>query len=166
MEANDIRREYFPEWFDFARPTAAPHRNAAGALVMAAVDSPRFDYDGDGTSLGLLVEPGALLGQADRARLQTGAIGAGAVTLFHLWRRAGESANLHHAYYTRDPEAMVNACLGQAGHHLQIGLIPGFRVNLGGYVRYRSADWQLARLLGDGSDTAIGDDVGRALLAG
>ncbi|QUM72192.1 hypothetical protein [Sphingopyxis granuli] len=159
----DIGQSLFDAWFDFARPTIAPYRNAAGAIVDAAVDVPRFDHDDAGRPAGLLVEPGEQLGQADRARLQVDAIGATVATVLHAWR-ADDGSVVRRAWYTKNPQATIDACLGQAAHHLQIGAVPGYRPNLGGFVRFRGADWQLTELLGAGGGRALGDDDGRALI--
>ncbi len=163
MADGDIGQQHFAAWFDFLRPTVAPYRDAGGAIVDAAIDAPRFDHDAEGAPLGLLVEPGAELGQADRARLQVDAIGATVATVFHARLDAG-GALCRRAWYSRDPQATIDACLGQAGHHLSIGAVPGFRRNLGGYVRYRGLDWQLTELLGTGDGDALGDGDGRAMI--
>lgn len=160
----DIGPQHFAAWFDFVRPAAAPARNAAGALVTIAAGQPRFDHDAEGRPLGLLIEPGAALGQADRARLQDAAIGAVRATVLHAIAPLG--GGLHRrAYYTSDPQAMVDACLGLAGRHRSIAVIPGFRTNLGGFVRYRGLDWHLVRRIGDGTGP-VGDEAGRALIDG
>jgi hypothetical protein len=167
MADGDIGRQHFAAWFDFGRPTAAPYRDAAGAIVTAAIDAPRFDHDGDGASIGLLVEPGDELGQADRARLQVDAIGATIATVFHE-RRDPDGTIVRRAWYSRDPQATIDACLSQAGHHLRVGAIPGYRRRLGasgaGFVRFRGADWQLTDLIAAGPGAALGDDDGRALI--
>lgn len=160
----DIGRALFDAWFDFTRPNAAPYRDAGGALVEAAIDAPRFDHDATGAPIGLLVETGAELGQADRVRLQPAAIGATEATVLHEWR-AVDGTLQRRAWYSRDPQATVDACLGQASHHVRIGVVPGFRPNLGGWCRYRGADWQLTDLLGTGIDgEALADEEGRALI--
>ena len=161
----DIGQSLFDAWFDFARPNVAPYRNAAGALVDAAIGAPRFDHDDQGAPIGLLVEPGEQLGQADRARLQLAAIGATPATVFHA-RREDDGSVTRRAWYSHDPQATIDACLGQAGHHLTIGAVPGFRPNLGGFARYRGADWQLTELIGTGDGEAVGDEDGRALIGG
>lgn len=159
----DIGRALFDAWFDFTRPNIAPYRDAGGAIVDAAIDTPRFDHDAAGAPIGLLVEPGAQLGQADRARLQSAAIGATDSTVLHEWRAADGTLE-RRAWYSRDPQATIDACLGQAAHHVRIGAVPGFRPNLGGFVRYRGLDWQLTGLVGTGDGAALGDEEGRALI--
>lgn len=161
----DIGQSLFDAWFDFARPTAAPYRDGAGAIVDAPANAPRFDHDAQGVPIGLIVEPGEQLGQADRARLQVDAIGATVATVLHAWRDT-DGAIVRRAWYTKDPQATIDACLGQAAHHLQIGAVPGYRPNLGGFVRFRGADWQLTELLSAGGGRALGDDDGRALIGG
>ena len=159
----DIGQSLFDAWFDFSRPNVAPYRDSDGVLQFAAINAPRFDHDVSGVSLGLLVEPGEQLGQADRARLQPNAIGATDATVLHE-RRLDDGAIERRAWYSRDPQATIGACLGQAGRHLRIGVVPGFRPNLGGFVRFRELDWQLTELLGVGDGRALGDDEGRALI--
>lgn len=159
----DIGRSLFDAWFDFSRPTIAAYRNADGELVDAAIDAPRFDHDAAGRSLGLLVEPGDALGQADRSRLQVDAIGATVSTVLHA--RLDDSGTLiRRAWYSRDPQRTIDSCLGQAGRHLSVAAVPGFRPNAGGFVRYRGVDWQLTDLLGAGAGRALGDEDGRALI--
>ncbi len=167
MADGDIGQMHFAAWFDFTRPTAAPYFDAAGAIVVAPVNTPRFDHDAEGAPIGLLVEPGEDLGQADRARLQLDAIGATIATVLHAF--LDEDGNIcRRAWYSRDPQATIDACLGQAAHHLSIAAIPGYRPRLGaagvGFVRYRGLDWQLTELLGDGEGAAIGDGDGRAMI--
>lgn len=160
----DIGPSLFDAWFDFARPNAAPVRDGAGAVVIAPPGTPRFDHDPDGAPIGLLVEPGEQLGQADRARLQTGAIGTTEATVLHEWR-GPDGAIERRAWYTRDPQATIDACLVQAAHHLRIGAVPGYRPNLGGFVRFRGLDWRLTELLGTGvAGEVVGDEAGRALI--
>lgn len=159
----DIGQNLFDAWFDFTRPGAAPYRNAAGVIVDAPADTPRFDHDAGGAPVGLIVEPGEELGQADRARLQVDAIGATKATVLHA-RREADGSIVRRAWYTRDPQATINACLAQVGHHLSVGAVPGFRPNLGGHVRYRGRDWQLTDLIGTGTGAAVGDDDGRPLI--
>lgn len=161
----DIGRGLFDAWFDFTRPTIAPYRDSDGELVDAAVDVPRFDHDADGEPIGLIVDPGEELGQADRARLQADAIGATAATVLHA-RLDDDGAIVRRAWYSRDPQATIDACLGQAGRHLSLAAIPGFRPNAGGFVRFRGVDWMLTGLLGDGDGGALGDDIGHALIGG
>ncbi|MCM3419046.1 hypothetical protein [Sphingopyxis alaskensis] len=164
MADGDIGQTHFAAWFDFVRPTIAPYRNADGELVDAAIDVPRFDHDEQGVPTGLIVDPGEELGQADRARLQEEAIGATESTILHA-RLADDGQIIRRAWYSRDPQATIDACLGQAGRHLSIGAVPGFRPNLGGFIRYRDVDWQLTGLIGTGvPGEAIGDDDGRALI--
>lgn len=159
----DIGQAHFDGWFDFARPVPAAYRDAGGVLVTAAVDVPRFDHDADGKAIGLLVEPGAALGQADRVRLQADSIGPVLATIFHA-RRLSDGSIERRAWYSRDPQATINACLAGAGHHLSIGAIAGYRANLGGFCRYRDVDWQLTDLIAADAGRAIGDGAGRALI--
>ena len=167
MADGDIGQVHFAAWFDFTRPSAAPYLDAAGAAVIAPVNMPRFDHDAQGAPTGLLVEPGEELGQADRARLQVDAIGATVATVLHAFLD-DEGHVRRRAWYSRDPQPTIDACLGQAAHHLSIGAVPGYRPRLGapgaGFVRYRGVDWQLIELLGAGDGAALGDGDGRALI--
>jgi hypothetical protein len=167
MADGDIGQVHFGAWFDFTRPTAAPYLDAAGIVVTAPVNGPRFDHDAEGAPIGLLVEPGAELGQADRARLQVDAIGATVATVLHAFL-GDEGEVCRRAWYSRDPQATIDACLGQAAHHLSIAAVPGYRPRLGasgvGFVRYRGLDWQLTELLGTGEGEALGDGDGRAMI--
>lgn len=162
----DIGQALFDAWFDFARPTAADYRDADGALAEAAIDAPRFDHLADGAPIGLLVEPGDELGQADRARLQVDAIGATVATVLHA-RREADGTIVRRAWYSRDPQRTLDACMGQAGHHVAAGVVPGFRPNVAGFVWYRGFAWQLTDLMGTGIDgQAIADDIGHPLIGG
>ncbi len=159
----DIGHTLFDAWFDFTRPVAALYRTADGVLALAPINEPRFDHGAGGGPIGLIVEPGAELGQADRTRLQVDAIGATRATVLHA-RREDDGTIVRRAWYSIDPQATIDACLGQAGHHLSVGAVPGYRPNLGGYVRFRGADWQLTGLIATGDGAVLGDDDGRALI--
>lgn len=159
----DIGQHLFDAWFDFSRPNVAAYRDATGAPAEAAIDEPRFDHDDNGVRAGLLVEPGEQLGQSDRVRLQLGAIGATEATVLHATVDENGAA-VRRAWYTRDPQMTIDVCLGQSAHHVSIAAVPGFRPNLGGYIRYRGVDWALTRLVGTGTGEAVGDDEGRALI--
>ncbi len=158
----------FEETFVFARPIAAEHRDAAGEIVEAAIDAPRFDHDEAGARLGLLVEGGPYFGAADRVSVPPGDWEiAGPATVFH--ELAGEDdVPVRRAYYTRSARASVNAILATAGHHRQIGAAAGHFRNLGGHVRYREQIWQLPVAIGDGDGAFIsdGDDPDRPLIEG
>lgn len=147
--------------FTFARSEAAQHRNGAGALVTAAVDAPRFDHDIAGAPLGFLTGVGADLGGGDRvaidplmlpAALLTGELpGDRDATVFHRFDTG--SGEQRRAWYSRDVTATIAALLHQAGHHLELGVVAGFRRNedgrtAAGFVRYRGEVWQLPELLG------------------
>ena len=147
--------------FLFARSEAAQFRNGAGALVTAAIDAPRFDHSAEGEPLGFLTGAGADLGGGDRVTIDplmlpvallTGELpGDRDATVFHHFD-AGAGAQ-RRAWYTRDVTATFDALLHQAGHHLELGVVAGFRPNAGsfgsaGFVRYRGAVWYLPELLG------------------
>jgi hypothetical protein len=160
----DIGEQLFSAWFDFGRPNAAPFRNQFGQRVNAEPNLPRFDHDEGGTPIGLLIGPGPELGQSDRARLQLDAIGATKATVLHAIRE-NSGVIVRRAWYSIDPQATIDACLSQAGHHFSVGAVPGYRPNLGGFIRYRGANWLLTGVIGTGNQRqALGDDDGRALI--
>lgn len=165
----DLKQAQFGIAFDFTRPLAADYRNAAGAIVEAAIDAPRFDHDEAGIALGLLVEGGPYLGQADRARLDPLMLPedypGSEMTVLHARTLAGGSIE-RRAFYTRDAKAMIDALLNGAGHHRSVGVIAGFRENKGGFVRYRGQSWYLPELLATGAGDLVGDGNGRALTGG
>lgn len=158
----------FAQTFAFARPRPAPVRGADGAVTIAAADIPRFDHDGAGARLGLLVDAGETLGQADRCRVLPGAWeSAGFATVLHeLLDPAGQL--IRRALYSETPRAAVDALLSSAGHHRRIGAVPGYLRNLGGYVRYRELDWLLPAAIAatPAPARAIADEAGRPLVDG
>lgn len=171
MADGDLNQGDFDIAFAFTRPTAAAYRNAAGAVVMAAVDGPRFDHLADGTRRGLLVQPGEQLGQADRTRLDPlmlpeDLLSARVTVLHALDQGAGL---VRRAWYSMDAKATIDACLSIAGHHVSIGVIAGFRARQGsrfeaGFVRYRRQSWSLTRVLAASSIAALADEDGRPLI--
>ena len=171
MADGDLYQGDFDIAFAFTRPNAAAYRNAAGAIVLAAADAPRFDHLGDGTARGLLVQPGEQLGQADRVRLDPLMLPedliAGRVTVLHaLDMGAGV---VRRAWYSEDAKATIDACLSIAGHHVSIGLLAGYRVRRGGrfeagFVRYRKHSWSLTRAVAAGQVSALADENGRPLI--
>lgn len=171
MADGDLDQGDFDIAFAFVRPTAAAYRNGAGAIVLAAADTPRFDHLGDGTPLGLLVQPGEQLGQADRVRLDPLMLPedliAGRVTVFHALDIG--TGLVRRAWYSEDAKATIDACLSIAGHHQAIGVIAGFRARQGGrfeagFVRYRRQSWSLTRVLAANAGAALTDDDGRPLI--
>lgn len=145
----------FADDFTFSRPGSAQYVDAAGITRTAAPDVPRFDHSGRGRPIGLLVEPGAALGQADRTRVIAGDWAAlEKSTVLHLWNPG--SGVVAQAHYALDPVAMINGCLTGAGHHRQIAVIEGFLKNYGGWVWALGQRWDLPRLVGTTSGVAIG----------
>lgn len=166
MADGDLAAEHFPFWFDFTRPTQQPYTDADGAPQTADVDEPRFDHAGDGTPLGLLVERGAALGQSDKAVLQAGALDAYLeidCTVLHA-RILDDGTVERSAWYTHDPETTINAFLGTVGHHASIAVIPGYRENKGGYVRYRGFSWYLPGFIAVGDGSVLSDEADRPLI--
>jgi len=174
MADGDFRRADFADWFDFSRPVPANYRSADGVIAEAAENVPRFDHAADGGPLGLIVEPGSAIGRGDRTVLQAGVLAEEAdrpATVFHAI--SGEAGAVERrAYYTRDPRATINTLLATVARHRAVGVIPGYRPNRGGFVRYRGLVWLLAGGIADGAgpipalDGRIGDGIDRPLLAG
>jgi len=171
MADGDLDQGDFDIAFAFTRPTAAAYRNAAGAIVLAGADAPRFDHLVDGTARGLLVEPGLQLGQADRVRLDPlmlpEDILAGRVTILHALDQG--AGLVRRAWYSENAKATIDACLSIAGHHQAIGVIAGFRARQGGrfepgFVRYRRISWSLTRILAANAGAALADDDGHPLI--
>jgi len=153
----DLTQDDFSVAFSFARSAAGSYRDAAGVVRSAAVDVPRFDHDEAGAPLGLLIAPGADIGEHDRIELDPFMLPEDLVTgiddttrratILHAFTPAGETALRRNAWYSRNTKFMVDALLRQAGRHQSIGVIEGFRINLGGLVRYRGHDWWLPGVL-------------------
>lgn len=166
MADGDLSTVHFAAWFDFTRPTQMPYRDAAGALQTADVDEVRFDHEADATPLGLLVERGAALGQSDRVTLQAGALDEYLetdCTVLHATILDDGSVE-RRAWYTHDPEKTINAMLGTVGHHASIGVIPGYRENKGGYVRYRGFSWYLPGFIAVGDGSVLSEDADNPLI--
>lgn len=157
----------FAATFTFSRPDAAPVRAADGSLVLAPPGVPRFDHAVDGIALGMLVEPGAQLGKADRCHARPGIWEiAGAATVLHEY--IDPSAGLvRRALYTTTCRHTVDALLASAGHHRRIGVLPTYLFNHGGYVRYGEVEWTLpAAIAVDDAGRVLADDVGRIIIDG
>ena len=174
----DYRQRDFASLIAFSRSEAGSYRDATGAIVAAAIDAPRFDHDDAGQARGFLVTAGADLGGADRAALQAGfdlgslddfaTPGASDCTVLHRYALPADDANwadVRRAWYSRNARATVKALLGQAGHHLQIAVVPGFRPNISGIVHHRRYQWLVAGAL-DAGIGAITDGLGRPLILG
>ena len=94
--------------------------------------------------------------------------GASDCTVLHRYALPAGDANwadVRRAWYSRNARATVKALLGQAGHHLQIAVVPGFRPNVSGVVHHRGYQWLVAGALNAGSG-AIADGLGRPLILG
>jgi hypothetical protein len=172
MADGDLGQDDFDVAFSFSRPIAADFVSAAGTIQNAAVDAPRFDHDTNGDPLGLLIEGGPVLGQADRVKIDplmlAEDIVGQEVTVFHA-RTMPDGTVERRAWYSRDAIATINGLLAGVGRHHSIGLIAGFRENKGGpeetgYVRYRGQSWQLAELLAVGDGKLLSDEAGRPLI--
>lgn len=173
MAERDLRQNELDLAFAFARSEPAPYRSFLGQLWTAPVDAPRFDHDAGGAPLGLLVESGSDLGLGDRLSLdplilpaelvEAGDAGTREATIFHVFARevaVGQDETVEHrAWYTRNAVAAVDALMRQPGHHRSIGVIAGFRENLGGFVRYRGQVWLLTGYLAAGNGILASDDL-------
>lgn len=160
--------------FVFSRSEAATYRDAAGTEQAAAIDAPRFDHDEAGAPRGLLATPGSDIGTQDRLAvdplmlpelLLTGDLpGQRDATVFHAFVPLGSETVQRRAYYTRTVRETIDGLLAQAGHHVEIGVITGFRANLGGYARLRGQVWTIAGILaGNGAGAALAVDPEGAL---
>lgn len=166
MADGDLTSADFAAWFDFTRPTQLPYLDATGAAQLADPDVPRFDHDDMGAPLGLLVERGAVPGQSDRAVLQAGVLASSVntdCTVLHA-RTLDDGSVERRAWYSRDPAMTINAMMLFAGHHCSIGVIPGYRENKGGYVRYRGFSWMLPGFIATGDGPVLADDQDRPIL--
>lgn len=176
MAATDLTQADFDIAFAFARSEASAYVDAAGGDQVAPIDVPRFDHDPAGASRGLLLTPGTDLGTADRiaidplmlpAPLVDGAAsGEREATVFHAFVPLGADPWIidRRAWYTRQATAMIDGLLAQSGHHVEIGVVTGFRPNLGGFVRLRGEVWTLpAGLSGNGAGAALAVDAAGAM---
>lgn len=153
----------FSDDFTFARPGPASYVDAAGVTQIAAQDVPRFDHSGCGRPIGLLVEPGPSLNQGDRVRIVPGAWATLAkATILHEWTD-GVSIRAE-AHYATDVVAMVNGCLGAAGHHRRIAIMSGFLKNYGGWVWATGQRWSLPRLVGTETGVVIATSSAKPIL--
>jgi hypothetical protein len=175
----DLFQQDFGVAFDFSRSEAAAYLDGEGEEQTAPIDAPRFDHDGDGAARGLLITPGSDLGTQDRIALDPLMLPEALVdgprlsdleaTVFHAFVPLGADPWVieRRAWYTRDARATIDGLLSQAGHHLDIGVISGFRANLGGFVRLRGHVWTLAGVLLDqagGAALTTAADEGKPII--
>jgi len=179
MAASNLRQRDFDLAFAFGRSEVAAYRDATGALATAAVDAPRFDHDAARASRGLLVSAGFDFGGGDRVVVEPEILPAALfdfttptasdATVFHWFAPAVDDdadwAPVRRAWYTRSAKLCADALMAQAGHHLAIGVVSGFRTNVLGRVRYRGYSWTVAGVLLAGA-AAISDSQGRPLITG
>jgi hypothetical protein len=159
----------FGESFTFARSIAADYRDAAGDVVTAPVNVPRFDHAVDGTPKGLLVEPGPALGQHDALQTQPGwEVGVEKATVLHEYEMDGQIRRV--AFYTSNAKAMADGCCRAAVHHRSLIAVEGYLRNRGGYVRYDGRNWDLGSALavqpGPLASPVLADEDGRLLIEG
>lgn len=174
----DYRQRDFASVIAFSRSEVGSYRDSSGAIMAAAIDAARFDHDGAGQARGLLVTAGGDLGGSDRAALRGNVDlgdlddfvtpGASDCTVLHRYALPADDASwadVRRAWYSRNARATVKALLGQAGHHLQIAVVPGFRPNVSGIVHHRGHQWRVTGALNAGAG-AITDGLGRPLILG
>lgn len=166
MAAGDLKQSQFEVAFDFSRSEAGAYLDASGTQQAAAINVPRFDHSAEGAPLGFLVTPGSDLGRQDRTAIDPLILPEALVegtsadereaTVFHSFIPAGSTTGVieHRAWYTRSAKALIDQLIGQSGHHLELGVLSGFRENLGGYVRFRGEVWNLTGLLTEKADGA------------
>lgn len=172
MAAGNLHQDDLAIAFAFSRSEAAAYVDAAGVAQTAPVDTPRFDHDAQGKPRGLLLTAGSDIGMQDRIAIDplmlTEAMVSGPrladreATVFHAFVRIGSDPWVveRRAWYTRNAKATIDGLIAQAGHHLEIGVITGFRKNLGGFVRLRGKVWTLpAGLAGNAAGSALAADV-------
>lgn len=173
--------------FTFGRSESGAWRDGTGTVQTAAPGVARFDHSTAGDARGLLVAPGLEPGGGDRltldplilpaAMLLTGVAGedggsTGDVTVFHAFARKvaddGDWQVERRAWYSRNVVAAIDALLGQAGHHLALGVVAGFRERFEGadgpFVRYRGETWSLAGFLLGSATVPIGARPGVPLI--
>lgn len=132
----------FATTFAFARGRAADYLDAAGAPATAPVDVPRFDHDGTGAPLGLLLEGRPEFARADLLSVLDGDWNTPEGTVLHEYAVGGQIER--RAWYAPiNARATVNACLRVKGHHRRIAYVPVYLKNRGGFVRWRHADYAL-----------------------
>ena len=162
----------FADDFTFARAGAAGWHDAGGAAHSAAANVPRFSWE-DGEAIGLLIQPGAGLGQADQAALRDGIVPVLAkATVLHAWRRegsAGYRAVQYDGHYSEDAEAMINGCLGLTGAHAGITVVSGYLRNWGapgerGWVWAFGRRWYLPGAIAASGGRVLGTGDGRAVI--
>lgn len=158
----------FANTFSFTRPIIAPYRTAAGAIINAAVNEPRFDHDVAGNRLGMLVTAGPAYAQHDSAAALPGDWDtARRATVLWAWSENGELKR--RALYTTNVRATIDACLKVQAHHVFLGAVGAFLPNLGndsrsGYVRYRNTEYALGNALGPSEGVALGSEDGDILI--
>lgn len=179
MGSSNLRQRDFDLAFAFGRSEVAAYRNAAGAEVTAAADVPRFDHDAARRPRGMLITAGVELGGGDRVFVEPEILPAALfdfatpmasdATILHWFAPAVTSdadwSPIRRAWYTRNAKACMDALTAQEGHHLALGVVPGFRQNLLGVVQYRGFAWTVAGMLLAG-DAPIADASGRPLISG
>lgn len=175
MAATDLTQAEFGIAFAFSRSEARTYRDATGGEQIAPVNVPRFDHDALGAARGLLLTPGLDIGTQDRIALDPLLLPEALVdgplpadleaTIFHAFVPLASAAWTveRRAYYTRNAKVSIDGLLAQAGHHLEIGVVAGFRTNLGGYVRLRGEIWTLPTLVqGNASGAVLAVDAAAA----
>lgn len=152
--------------FVFSRGRIAPYRDAAGAVVNAGVDEPRFDHDAKGKLIGLLVEGRPETRDPDRLASKTGAWATGKATILHEFITPEGKLKRRACYVTANHRATVDGLMNAKGWHRQIAVVAGHLKNVGGAVRWRRVTWRLGNVVGLDADTALGVTPDILLLEG
>ena len=145
----------FASAFDFARAGTASYRNSAGDVVTVAVNAPRFDHDGDGNPLGLLVEGRPDTTAPDHLAVKTSAIEPGqAGTVLHEFvNHMGVHKFI--AIHTDDGHATINARLACRGHHRRLVFFKASSPDAGGGVQWGGHLWSFPARLKSGADVLV-----------
>ncbi len=156
----------FVDTFTFTRGRTAPYLNAAGDMVLAPIDQPRFDHSSDGEPRGLLIEGRPEFDQADRLRILDGAWNVAGGTVLHHWQDDAGVEWRRAVYAPSDPMGTVNGCLNLKGHIREIAYVPTYLPNRGGYVMWRRRAWELGGVLGVQPNVALGVTANIMMLEG
>lgn len=152
--------------FDFTRGREAPYRNAAGAIVTAGVDEPRFDHDQNGVLIGLLIEGRPQTRHADQLVSKPGGWAAGKATVLHEFITPAGQLKRRACYVVGDHRATVDGFMNTKGWHRLIAVVAGHLKNTGHAVRWRRLEWTLSAIIAAEAGVAVGVTADILLLEG